>query len=552
MPADLVITSRAIITSGPVAVDGPGFVAVSGDRIVAVGAIAEAKSHIGAETRVMDFKDQPVLPGFIDNHCHMEVAARMLYKHVDVRTPGCRTIADVLAKLKAAVPELLFDGWLMAQANLFFDQKLEDRRFPSKDELDQVSRDIPIAIRAGGHLTLLNSKALAVSGIDRDYQPPEYSVMGKCIVERDANGDPIGIVKEMDDVLPIPRASGHELREAIASGARDLFTSYGVTTICEISETVEGLETASELQKEGRLNLRIAPFLWVPGTLSLDEACNWRDHIRLSSGPEWMDIKGVKIFSDGGYSSANAVVKAPYLQTGSCGDMGMTLEEIRNYYERTRAAGFGLAVHANGEVAQETVCQAVLSGSGPSDGPPVRLEHGGNFLPDYEVTTSWWRRAGILPCPQPTFLFALGDFFPIYLGDYGTRGRFPFRRMLDDGWPVAGSSDIYAGGEERITNPMFGIWCAVERTTYRGEVIDPDQRLSVEEAIGMYTIDAARVLGHDADKGSLEAGKLADVIVLDRDPRRLRGDDLLDTKVQHVFVGGKLVHSRAETAVAAE
>jgi predicted amidohydrolase YtcJ len=175
----------------------------------------------------------------------------------------------------------------------------------------------------------------------------------------------------------------------------------------------------------------------------------------------------------------------------------------------------------------------------------VRLEHGGNFLPDYEVTTDWWRRAKILPCPQPTFLYALGDFFPIYLGDYGNRGRFPFRRMLEDGWPVPGSSDVFAGGESGITNPFFGIWCAVERQTYRGEVIDPDQRLSVDEALYMYTMDAARLLGHERQKGSLEPGKLADVIVLDRNPRHLNGEELRDTKVDHVFVAGRHAYARS-------
>jgi predicted amidohydrolase YtcJ len=469
----------------------------------------------------------------------------MLFKHVDLRTPGCRSIADVLAKLKGAIPSMLFDGWLLAQANLFFDQKLTDRRFPTKDELDVVAPDIPIAIRAGGHLTLLNSKALAVSGIDRNYVPPEYSVMGRCVVERDATGDPIGIVKEMDDVLPMPRATGEDLRQAIESGARELFTRFGVTSIGEISESIEGLETYSLLQRENRMALRVAPHLWVPGTMSLEEACHWRDHIRLVTGPEWFDVKSVKIFSDGGYSSANAVCKQPYLQTGSCGEMGMTLDEIRHVYEKAAAAGLGLAVHANGEVAQETVCQAVLHGKGPFPDTVVRLEHGGNFLPDYEVTTDWWRRAKILPCPQPTFLYALGDFFPIYLGDYGNRGRFPFRRMLEDGWPVPGSSDVFAGGESGITNPFFGIWCAVERQTYRGEVIDPDQRLSVDEALYMYTMDAARLLGHERQKGSLEPGKLADVIVLDRNPRHLNGEELRDTKVDHVFVAGRHAYARS-------
>jgi len=229
--------------------------------------------------------------------------------------------------------------------------------------------------------------------------------------------------------------------------------------------------------------------------------------------------------------------------------MSMTREQIRDVYVKTQRAGMGLAIHSNGEVTQEICCEAVLMDEGPLGGPPMRLEHGGNYLPDYEVTVAAWERAGITPVPQPVFLYALGDYIAVYLGEYGKKGRFPFRRLLDDGWEIGGSSDVTNGAEVGITNPMFGVYCAVERKSYRGEVIDPDQKISVEEALCMYTINSAKALRHDHIKGSLEAGKLADVIVLDRDPRTIKGDKILETRVDMVFIGGKLVHRREEATI---
>src|SRR5690349_12120670 len=131
MQADLILLSDAVIPVAPVAFLGPGYVAIAGGCILAVGPRGAEVAHLGPATQVIDYGERPIMPGFVDAHCHLEVAARMLFKHVDVRTPGCRTVADVLDRLRSAIPSMLFDGWLLAQANLFFDQKLADRRFPT-------------------------------------------------------------------------------------------------------------------------------------------------------------------------------------------------------------------------------------------------------------------------------------------------------------------------------------------------------------------------------------------------------------------------------------
>ena len=151
-----------------------------------------------------DVGARPLLPGFVDVHAHVEVACRAAYGTVDCRAPECSTVDDVLEALRAGLDAGRESGWIVGQANLFFDRKLREGRLPTRAELDRVSGDVGIALRAGGHITVLNTRALELAGIDRGYAPPAHSITGKPIVERAADDEPTGVVKEMDNVLPLP------------------------------------------------------------------------------------------------------------------------------------------------------------------------------------------------------------------------------------------------------------------------------------------------------------------------------------------------------------
>lgn len=544
-PAELILLSDRVLWLTDHEPVSAGFIAVAHGRIIAVGPRDGATAHIGPSTTVHDVGARPVMPGFVDVHAHVEVAARTLHQTVDCRVPTCASIADVLDTLRDHLDDAV-DGWLVAQGNLFFDQKLVDRRPPTREELDPVSEDIAIAIRAGGHVTVLNSRALARAGIDDTYVEADFSVTGMPIVVRDESGRPTGIVKEMDNLLPLPSLPEGELGAALADGVREMFTRFGVTTIGEISETLEGLRTFDALHAAGVLGARIRVYQWVPGTIDLETACapdTWTD---LRAPDDLFRIHGVKMFADGGYSAASAAVKRPYVMDGhSCGDVALSPPQIAEALLRTSEAGLQLAIHANGDRAQEEVCDAIAAIGGARPGAPVpRVEHAGNFLPEPDETTAAWRAAGIVPVPQPVFLYTFGDFFPAYLGDYGRQGRFPLRDLLDEGWPLSGSSDVWIGSEDRATNPFFSIWCCLARTSFLGEVLDADQRITLTEALRMHTLNGAAAMGEDHVYGSIEVGKLADLIVLDRDPYECTDDELLDILVDEVYLGGSRHHRR--------
>jgi predicted amidohydrolase YtcJ len=178
-------------------------------------------------------------------------------------------------------------------------------------------------------------------------------------------------------------------------------------------------------------------------------------------------------------------------------------------FKLSQKNGLQLAVHANGDRAQEWLCDLVQELGGASSGRTrMRIEHAGNFLPRPQ-TTAAWARAGIIPVPQPVFIYTFGEYFPDYLGTPGRIGRFPFRTLINDGWRLSGSSDVWIGSEREATNPLFSVWCCLARQTYSGEVIDLDEAITLEQALRMHTLDAAATMGEDDIKGSLAPGKFS-------------------------------------------
>lgn len=516
-------------------------VIIRGERIVRPTTREEAATAL-KHLPTIDLGNRTLMPGFVDVHAHAEVVCRTAFRTADCRAPECDTVDAVSDKLLSLLNELERDEWLVGQANLFFDRKLKEGRLPTRHELDKVSRDRPIALRAGGHITVLNSKGLAAAGIDRHYQPPRHSVTGRPEVVRDADGNPTGVVKEMDSLLPLPSPDIDQLREAIAAGLRKHFTAHGVTTIGEISETIDGLECMNELAEAGDLPVSLRVYLWSPGTLAIERIRHWRDHLRLTASQTALRVQGLKLFADGGFSAKSAAVNCCYKGHNDFnGNIALDRHFFSRAYDLARENNLQLAVHANGDRAQDWLCRMLIELGGAGQGRlRTRIEHAGNLLPQQQ-TSELWAKAGIIPVPQPVFLYTFGEYFPDYLGEHGRRGRFPFKTLLAQGWHLSGSSDVWIGSERDATNPFFSIWCCLKRQTYSGGSIDLDEAISLDQALRMHTIDAAAALGEEDQRGSIAPGKIADLIAVDRDPRDVDVDDLRKIKVDYVMCRGRNV-----------
>lgn len=527
-----------------------GAILAEGGRILAV-TDDPGSLPVGDALRV-DVGERIVMPGFVDAHAHVELSS-VAHDMVDCRVPLRRSISDVLDglsdALRSADPD---DDWLLGQANLFFDQKLAERRYPTRAELDSVSSKVAIAIRAGGHAALLNTRAIELIDAEQLWTG-QQGFSGAMVIERTADGQVSGLVSEVDTYLPDRYNTRAGLKDSIRRGVRDLWTQYGVTTIGEMSETLEGLGCLDELISEGGVVARIVAYIMAPTTLTVEKAYHWHDHLTLTSPEALMRIRGIKMFCDGGYSARNAATRQPFIDERAiaahpCGQINLQRDVLSGIVAETERLGMQLAVHTNGERAQLELAAAALTSGTDSHSTRVRSEHAGNLLTDWS-TVDAWRRADLLPVPQPAFLYNFGAYIPKVLGPDVDNGQFRFRSLLDDGWRLAAGSDITVGAEERQSNPLFGVWCAVKREGFVGETVgNLDERISVREALLMHTLYAAEALGVDGDRGTLEPGKLADMIVLDGDPWAVPVDELPQINVDEVFVGGRSVYLRPDAA----
>lgn len=329
-PHSTVLVCDRIITMQPGAADDATAVLIKAGRVVRLFRREQLAELADQDTRIVDLGRRALMPGFIDVHAHSEVVCRTAFDTIDCRAPECQSVSDVCDALISGASQVR-SQWIVGQANLFFDRKLKEGRLPSREELDRVSRDRPVALRAGGHITVLNSKALQIAGINKDYIPPSHSVTGLPDVVRDQDGQPTGVVKEMDSLLPLPDVNSAELKNALENGFRHYFTRFGVTTIGEISETVAGLECMNDLANDGKLPLSLRIYLWAPGTLPIERACDWRNQIRLSAPSSALRIQGLKLFSDGGFSARSAAVNCCYV---GMGDFSGTIAFKKYFFER--------------------------------------------------------------------------------------------------------------------------------------------------------------------------------------------------------------------------
>ncbi len=525
-------------------------VVVSGGRILEVCDAVTGFGYVQQGVQHIDLGERILMPGFVDPHAHTEVAALTQFGVVDVRVPHCSSISEVLQVLRDSLGQVT-DGWLVAQGNLFFDRKLSDGRFPTRSELDSVSQEIPIIVRAGGHLSILNSRALELAGIGRDFVPPFGSVTGQPVVEQDLGGTPTGVVMEMDNLIPFPRTPETQTLAALESGVAELFTRYGVTTIGEISESIGGLGAFRAGIERGSIPTRMSVYLWVPGTVSLSEATNpqFLEGLR-GKDPARFDITGVKVFADGGFSAAQAGISTDYVHApGQCGSVALAPDEIAKLYRATQQTGLQLAIHANGDRTQLEICQ-VLARARQRFGthPGVRIEHAGNYAPDYPKLSAAWAAAGVVPVPQPIFIRNFGEFVPDYVGQHAWNAQFPFRTMLADGWPISGSSDVWIGSDENQSNPLRSVAATRDRRTFHGQVLGAGESVTPWQGLWMHTAGGAHALGRAGDVGSLSPGAHADFAVLDANPLTVPASELEQVKVSEVYLAGERVHvSRAES-----
>ena len=503
------------------------------DRIVKVGSTKEIRKNIDADTKIIDLQGKTLIPGFVDCHAHPRMYGLSLLR-VDCRSPPVKSIEDILENVRMKVGEKEDGEWI--QGNGYDDFKLVEKRHPTRYDLDKVAPNNPVIInRLCGHISVVNSFALSLAGITKDTVDPEGGQ-----IDRDPlTGEPNGVLRggaRNAVYTQIPSTDVETLKKGIELAAKE-FHARGVTSVSDAGVGNSMVfRVYKELQSEG-LKLRVNLMMSSNMIESLENI-----GIETGFGDEWLKIGAIKLYCDGSFSGRTAAMFEPFLDTpDNMGILYSTQEEMNDNVYKAHKAGFQVGVHAIGDRAISTVLKAyeVALEKMPKHDHRMRVEHCGINTPEIIEKIS---DLEVIPVPQPIFLYGEGESYRAGLSLDKQEWAYPFRTWLENGIHVSFSSDCPATSGNELISPLLGIYVALNRMTDSGNEVGPTQKIDVMSALKAYTLDSAYSTFEESSKGSIEEGKLADLVVLSEDPTIVNTHEIKDIKIVTTIVGGEIVY----------
>jgi predicted amidohydrolase YtcJ len=499
-------------------------IAIRDGRIQAVGADREVLALAGKQTRRIDLARRRVLPGFNDAHAHPWLGGVAQLKNV-----ACdkRSIEEILAALRDRAAETPPGGWV--QGYLYDDGKTP--RPLTRADLDAAVPDRPVIVtHRGGHTGYANSRALALAGATAATPDPPGGRF-----DHGADGQLNGRVadKAMEAVLDkIPDTLTRDDHRRGVALISKLYASYGVTSACEADTTPNGLQGYQDARESGELLYRAYCLMDVA---FLDRYIAAGVHTGF--GDSMVRIGGIKQYADGSISERTAWLAEPYV--GIANYFGVESGTRESLYENSRKAwiaGFQLATHANGERAIDRMLGVYeqLSKELPRRDPRFRLEHCTVITPELIARI---RAVGAIPIPFAGYVNFHGDVMHFY-GDDRTNRMFAYRSFIDAGLRPPTASDYTASPP----SPMLWLYSMTTRRDPTGHVWGAAQRVTLPEAVRSATLDGAYASFEEHDKGTIEPGKLADLVVLKDDPFALPAEQWQDIKVERTMLGGRWVY----------
>ncbi|HEV2130230.1 MAG TPA: amidohydrolase [Longimicrobiaceae bacterium] len=522
---DLVLINGRIYTVDDAQPRAEAF-AVKNGRFVAVGSTHDVRNLIGRGTEVIDAAGQTVTPGFIDAHAHVSGVAELV--NVDVNLPS---IADIQRAMAARAAETPPEFWVIG--SMYDDTKLAEGRPVTRRDLDAAVPDHPAVLHhRGGHTGVYNSKAFAMAGITAQTPSPEG---GRFYVE---NGELTGLVASRARAIfnTVGRTTEitREIRQAGVKLISERMAATGITSVHQTGTSSVSMVALQDAYRADEMRFRMYAFPAGGSDLytSLRSA-----GIRTGFGDEWLRIGGVKYSADGSASERTMRMSEPYVgRPNDYGILTMTQEEIHEVVEDAHRAGWQVGIHANGDVTIEMVLNAYerMAAQHPRADPRHRIEHCSLVNPQLLRRIA---AGGVIPTPFWTYAHFHGEKWVEY-GPERMQWMFAHRSFLDHGIRVAGASDYPPGAFE----PLMAIQSMVTRKDLAGRVWGPNQRITVEEALRIGTINGAYASFEEQIKGSISAGKLADFVMLAEDPHTADPDRIKEIQVVRTVVGGRTMH----------
>ncbi|MED1792762.1 amidohydrolase [Brevibacillus nitrificans] len=525
--ADIMISSNAVFTGLS---DSPtaACIAIKGNRIIAVGSQEELRCYAGEQTKFYSFQDQLILPGFHDFHLHIMHGAVALGSANLFAARSEEEAAEMIREYAEAKPDIPWVIGFMWDSSYW-----ENQQLPTRHSLDRILPDRPvIAYHAEGHHAWVNSKALEIAGITRMTQDPEYGVIG-----RDKSGEPDGILFEKAmgpvtsqafDFSPVEK---QEIFSSFLAHAREL----GVTAVHDLHalKTIDAYDVYKGFEDSQELTTRI--HLWPALDGNLAHAKRLREEYR----SDMLRVSGLKQFIDGVITARTAYLLEPYADAPETrGDTSFPAETIKKWVEDADKEGFSIRFHAIGDGAIRLALDAYEAAQRSNGKRDSRhsIEHVEVIHP---ADIQRFKELGVTASMQPDHL-ALSE-RGVYTDRIGVEREklvFPIRSLQKAGAKLAFGTDFPID----VLNPLLQIYRAVTRIDSSGKSVwHPDERISLADALKAYTAGAAYGAFREHELGTLEAGKLADLVVLDRNLFAVPSSEIPETKVQLTMVDGKVV-----------
>jgi predicted amidohydrolase YtcJ len=527
-------------------------IAVGGDRLIRVGSDEEVLQTRGPATRLIDLGGRTVLPGLIDSHTHPTGASLTEFDHP---IPDLQTVADVLDYIGRRAEELGEGEWVVVRQ--VFITRLKEQRYPTRAELDRVAPKNPVLFSTGPDASL-NSLALQLSGIDKDFEPE-----GPGKVERDPEtGEPTGILRNLTRYVeadaPGRSPSEQERDDQLLTLFHD-YNSVGLTAIIDRNASDSAIDQYARLLGSEELTVRIGISRGVGTSGPIDaieeEIRGVAEHPLRHGGP-MLRIVGIKMFLDGGMLTGSAYMREPWgvSEIYSIDDphyhgvLFIPPERLEPMVRATVEAGLQFTAHSVGDGAVHALLDAyeAVNEATPIASTRPCITHS-NFMSKEAIEQA--ARLGVVLDIQPAWLYLDVRTLAAQFGYDRLRWFQPLQSIFQAGVTVGGGSDHMqkVGSFRSINpyNPFLGMWVAISRRAmgYEGR-LHPEEALTREQAIQFYTINNAKLLFLEDQLGSLEPGKLADFVVLDRDILTCPEEEIREINVLSTYLDGEPVFER--------